>query len=188
METSKSLPRGLKKNLSDNIKKSIKSSPSAAVKALLLLYSFQTMDEKDKALTLHSNSVGFNAYDAAFLTDLARKVLSGVKLSSRQLQALQNSLIKYHRQLLPFAIKKWEVSKMEEKRVLEGKKISQSGFGISDRITFEARSSFEPTQEEVLDLQSSLGYPPQGYGSFRIRSEKEGDIYVTTWRCSASCD
>lgn len=40
------------------------------------------------------------------------------------------------------------------------------------------------SKEKAIELQSDLGYSPLGYGFFDFKT----DLYLTTWKCSHSCD
>lgn len=79
----------------------------AVERALVVIYNRQTEEEKIASNTLEDNKKGFTAYDAEFLSQLALVVLSGRRLSKKQLFVIRktdkrgNSRIgKYWKQLL----------------------------------------------------------------------------------------
>lgn len=59
----------------------------------------QTPDERDVLRTFHSNGIGFNAFDAEFLTDVANSSKEFGSLTSKQAQAVAKRLKKYVYQL-----------------------------------------------------------------------------------------
>ena len=75
-------------------------------RALVVLYGFQTKDEKIDGSTTHHNQMGFNAFDAEFLSSLAKWVLSGKRLTEKQLKMAQKRIGKYSGQLLRVAQEK----------------------------------------------------------------------------------
>lgn len=79
------------------------SKPAAVTRALLAIYALQTDEEKAAKATRNNNGVGFSAYDAEFLTDIALKVKRGYTLSKGQLDATRNKMKRYHRQLAEIA-------------------------------------------------------------------------------------
>ena len=77
------------------------------LKALALLYSLQTSDERIYQQTVEDNGVGFNATDAEFLTSVAEQMLvRGKGVSEKQLNLIQVKLRKYQRQINTFGIDK----------------------------------------------------------------------------------
>lgn len=82
------------------------SAPAVRV-ALATLHARQTTDEQRGGTTRHRNGQGFNANDAAFLSDLAERVTHGHRLSARQNNAARQALVKYAGQLLASGVD-WE--------------------------------------------------------------------------------
>lgn len=77
-------------------------------RSLIQLYRRQTGDERDQHTTVEDNGVGFNAFDAAFLTDVAQWVErstypEGQRLTERQRNAVRKALRKYAVQLTRIA-------------------------------------------------------------------------------------
>ena len=84
-------------------------------RSLMVLYARQTSDERSQQATVEVNGVGFNRYDAGYLTSLAEQVrdnagnprsqyhTEGQRLSPRQRTAARNKLKKYVRQLVDHA-------------------------------------------------------------------------------------
>lgn len=74
-------------------------------RSLLYLNGEQTEDERKNHTTIEANGVGFNAFDAEFLTSLAEQVEDssypeGRRLSRRQRDVARKRLRKYVRQLV----------------------------------------------------------------------------------------
>ncbi len=57
-----------------------------AIQGLLRIYQQQTSMERQEGVTKDANGVGFTAYDAAILTDLAKFYLKNGRLTKKQLQ------------------------------------------------------------------------------------------------------
>ena len=71
------------------------------------LYDRQTADEQQSSSTKHHNGRGFNAFDADFMSSLARQVRinkdKGTILSPKQLKYARKCLKKYVNQLVEIA-------------------------------------------------------------------------------------
>ena len=92
------------KEIADRLEK----SDVMVERSLLQLYHRQTADEANSNATIEDNGVGFNAFDAAFLTDVARWVEQstypeGQRLTPRQLPHVRRGLRKYVGQLTRIA-------------------------------------------------------------------------------------
>lgn len=71
--------------------------------ALKHLYTCQTEDEKNAGATQDHNGVGFNAYDADFLTSVCKQLLDRGTLSPKQKEVARKKLKKYKKQLVALA-------------------------------------------------------------------------------------
>lgn len=87
----------------DYIQKMVSTEPKWTVAAILALYERQTEDEKAEGSAKVYNRMGFNKFDAAFMTSLAEQLLADKFLSAKQLGAAQKVLKKYAGQLLRIA-------------------------------------------------------------------------------------
>jgi hypothetical protein len=74
----------------------LERNPLAVARALVVIYEFQTEDEKATATTSHANGMGFSGRDAEFGTSLAEKVIKGWT----QINAGRRMVKKYWRQLV----------------------------------------------------------------------------------------
>src|SRR4051812_5892481 len=68
-------------------------------KMLAALYARQTESEKETKLTFHENGVGFNGFDAPFLSDVAERSKPFKNLTESQAVAVAKRIKKYIRQL-----------------------------------------------------------------------------------------
>ena len=76
-------------------------SDTAVVRALQTLYARQTADERQDKATRVRNGRGFNARDAAVLTDIAQKLPRyDNRMTERQLALVRGRIVKYAGQLL----------------------------------------------------------------------------------------
>lgn len=78
----------------------LKTNDKAAVKALLVIYSFQTQSEQASDATKEHNGVGFTGLDAELLSSFAKFYQRAGFLSDKQMEILRNKITKYWRQLL----------------------------------------------------------------------------------------
>ena len=65
---------------------------------LLIVYDYQTGQEKGELTAKKRNGVGFNKADAPILSELAEKFLSDGFLSSAELKTVSERIAKYHKQ------------------------------------------------------------------------------------------
>lgn len=102
----------------------LENNDRAVVSALKVLYSRQTTDEQQIGATKESNGRGFNARDAAVLTDIAQKLPRyNDRMTHRQILLVRGRLRKYVGQLLEEIELK---GGMVDKRVQSKPKLQQS--------------------------------------------------------------
>ena len=65
---------------------------------LLIVYDYQTGQEKGALTVKKINGVGFNKADASILSELAEKFLRDGFLSSTELKTVSARIAKYHKQ------------------------------------------------------------------------------------------
>jgi hypothetical protein len=70
------------------------------IRGLVAIYRGQTSEEQNINQTVDHNGVGFGAFDAEFLTGMAKLVLDGRGLSKKQMDAVRKAMIKYAGQLV----------------------------------------------------------------------------------------
>jgi hypothetical protein len=75
----------------------------AVERGIVAIYNKQTESEQDTESTREHNGVGYNGTDAAFMSSLAKQLLSGRTLSQKQLEAGRRCLMKYAGQLTKIA-------------------------------------------------------------------------------------
>lgn len=119
------------KQWEEYLKDLLKSNNKALVKALILIYQNQTIDEQECKESIEENGIGFNKIDAESLTAYAQKVLKGEKLHQRQLVYLKRTLPKYWRQLMVISKKNMQKQKLKDKEQEEIEK------EIQEQITLE---------------------------------------------------
>ena len=94
-----------KKQIEGAIREQITTKESQAVKAMLRIYEYQTVDEQINGDVCTLNGVGFAGTDAELLTSFCKRVLKGNQLSEKQLAILFKKIGKYAGQLTRQAIK-----------------------------------------------------------------------------------
>lgn len=83
----------------EEVKKCLDTNERFVYAALMFLYNKQTDEEKVKGNTSEHNGVGFNAYDAPFLSAIARSYLEYGHLTKGQKEKTIPLLKKYSKQL-----------------------------------------------------------------------------------------
>ncbi len=73
------------------------------MRAIWVLFERQTPSERASRTTIEDNGIGFNAFDAEFLTSLARQVDERGWLSPRQIKSGRRAVMKYAGQLVRIA-------------------------------------------------------------------------------------
>lgn len=101
----------------ESIKELLLTNDTAVKRAIGVLYSFQTEDEKEVDLTIHPNKKGFDAWDARELSKLAKKMHSTDGVSQEEINCVRPRLLKYANQLARVANEN-EAIKAEEQMVL----------------------------------------------------------------------
>jgi hypothetical protein len=76
------------------------------LRGLLAIYHKQTAAEQAARQTAESNKVGFTAYDAEFLSGMAKLIEEQRTLSAKQLDTVRSKMVKYAGQLVEIAIHK----------------------------------------------------------------------------------
>ncbi len=114
------------------ILQAIATNKVAVARSIKAIYQYQTTSEQSSKSTSEENGMGFNAFDAEFLSSLAQSYNANGGLTERQVEAGRKKIVRYIRQLegvgfenlfLGIEDESWE--KMERKReiIKEEKKI-----------------------------------------------------------------
>lgn len=89
----------------DEIRELVQKNDKVLCKALMKLYSYQTAGEKSLNSTHEYNGVGFNRFDAKFLTSVCKWYEEKGFLTEGQKTAVRSTLRKYTKQLTKIANK-----------------------------------------------------------------------------------
>lgn len=81
------------------LKKKLSTDEAWALRALVKIHEFQTMDEQASGVTREANSVGFSGCDAEFLTSLTRQYLTRGSLSPKQVGFVFKKMPRYWGQI-----------------------------------------------------------------------------------------
>lgn len=87
----------------DEIKDLLKNNDRAVVRGIVRIYELQTVEEQTAEQTRNKNGVGFGAFDAAFLSSLAKQIQQGHTLTQNQLKFARPKMLKYAGQLARIA-------------------------------------------------------------------------------------
>lgn len=89
-----------KKEQREYLREMLSSNERWAIKALLLIYDYQTEEEKQVETTSDLNGVGFTGTDGEILTSFANQYLRKGTLSPRQKEIMMPKMKKYWQQVL----------------------------------------------------------------------------------------
>ena len=92
----------MKAELTSYIKNQLSTNPAWAVRALVKVYTLQTLDEQATGQTANLNGVGFSGIDSKILSSFAEQVNKGRNLSPKQMAIVFKKMPRYHRQVLSF--------------------------------------------------------------------------------------
>lgn len=93
---------GYPEHTKHSVREKLSTDETWIKQALLLLYSYQTEDEKENEATAEQNGKGFNYEDASKLSYYAENIRRGKPLTELQLQEAKNRLPKYAGQILKY--------------------------------------------------------------------------------------
>ena len=81
----------------------LRTNDKAVLRGLLVVYSFQTKDEQGLSATVIHNGVGFNSFDADFMTSVAKQYKELGRLTTTQMRLVRKVIVKYAKQLTDVA-------------------------------------------------------------------------------------
>lgn len=87
----------------EEIKELVQTNDTVLYGALKKLYACQTADEQNTKETKEHNGVGFNGFDAEFLSSVAEFLLKRGFLTEKQKMYTRRKLVKYNKQLTKLA-------------------------------------------------------------------------------------
>lgn len=87
----------------------LKTNDRALLKAITVIYDFQTEEEKLKGAAIDENDRGFGKVDARDLGHIAEKIRANIPLTEGELARARNKMPKYWQQLM--AVSKAQTSR-----------------------------------------------------------------------------
>jgi hypothetical protein len=84
-------------------KEKVASDPRWTERAILAIFKLQTPEEQQHEQTVEHNNIGFTGADGEYLSSLAKQLLKGYHLSTKQLAIAQHKMPKYAGQLCDIA-------------------------------------------------------------------------------------
>lgn len=96
------------------LKDLLKTNDKALLRAIVLVYDNQTLEEKDKGESIEDNCIGFSKIDAKEMGDIARKIKANKALTKGELAKSRNKMQKYWKQLMIISKKQAEAKLAEE--------------------------------------------------------------------------
>lgn len=88
--------------VAEYIKNQLATNQAWAVKALVKVYTLQTLDEQVTGQTANLNGVGFSGIDSKILSSFAEQVNKGRTLSEKQMKIIYKKMPRYHKQVASF--------------------------------------------------------------------------------------
>lgn len=85
------------------IKAKLEEDDKWLCRALIAIYRKQTLEEQNIENTKNLNKVGFNKFDAQFLTSLAKSFMKWGSLTPKQMRYCRKKMSKYSSQLCKIA-------------------------------------------------------------------------------------
>ena len=85
-----------------SIKELLLTNNKAIERAILVIFSNQTLSEQNSNQTVSANGIGFNSFDAPILSSFATQLQEGRHLSVKQLNIARKKIVKYSNQLLEY--------------------------------------------------------------------------------------
>lgn len=101
----------------DYLKNLLKTNDKALLRAIVLIYDNQTLEEKTKGKSIDDNHVGFSKIDAKEMGDIARKIKAKKPLTRGEIVKSRNKMQKYWKQLM--IISKEQTKAKEEAKLIE---------------------------------------------------------------------
>lgn len=96
-------PCKTKKERIEKIRALLRENDKAVMRGIVAIYKRQTDEEQSSEITREHNGIGFGAFDAQFMTSLAKQILSKGFLTQTQMAVGRNKIIRYARQLASIA-------------------------------------------------------------------------------------
>ena len=99
--------KNCKKNWTvEEILEKLRTDDRWVIRGLLALYNNQSYDEVKDRSTHLLNKVGFNAFDADFLTGMVERYKDGKYFTEKQMMVIRKRILKYSKQLTKIANEK----------------------------------------------------------------------------------
>ena len=92
----------MKMKVAEYIKNQLATNQAWAIKALVKVYTLQTLDEQATGQTSNLNGVGFSGIDSQILSSFAEQVNKGRNLSAKQMAIVFKKMPRYHKQVASF--------------------------------------------------------------------------------------
>lgn len=119
----------------DEIKALLTDSNVFVQRAVVKMLERQTSAEAAGGYTHDANGIGFSAFDAEFLTSIAKQVMDGKNLSEKQIASARKSMLRYARQITEIANE--NVTPEQIKTHKEEKRIAKRNAKRAEKVSLE---------------------------------------------------
>lgn len=114
----------------ENMQELLDTNDRAVERGLVAIYRLQTDGERASRTTTNSNNVGFSAFDAEFLSEIAEKCIRWRGLTPGQIRAVRPKVRRYWRQLCDIANAKQEHPDIVESRAFSAAEAAAEAHAI----------------------------------------------------------
>jgi len=108
-----------KTSVREYLKSKLETDEKWALKGMLRIYDYQTLDERAQGNTCHNNDVGFSCVDSKILSSFAEQYQIRKFLTPKQMQIVMKKMHKYWNQLLRISDEKVLLRTMVKDGVLK---------------------------------------------------------------------
>jgi hypothetical protein len=150
-----------------------------ALRALELIYSYQTSDEQEHECTSYRNDMGFNGADAEFLSSLAKQYETKKFLSDKQMIYVYKKIPKYAGQVIASS----DLEKINEMIIASDFKVEKKvkKEKVSESSTPSSRKAIKDAQWRVIsDFEDKYKNDNKTFDS-RDHASQYTDMMMEWW-------
>jgi hypothetical protein len=158
----------------EQIKEKLATNQQWLERAVLAIYARQTAAEQTVEETVDLNNQGFNAFDAKYLTYIAKWLQSGKHLDGRHLEKTRTRMQKYCRQLT-------EIANAKETATVAAPVPTEELLSPETIEKLTAKKIAVEASELGQEVESPLTFQGREYNIFSEDYDVEGDIISWTF-------
>lgn len=117
----------------------LRTNDEALLRSVVVIFESQTLEEVYSYKSLENNGVGFNKFDAEFLTGIAHKIKLRKRITDEEMHILRTKMPKYWKQLM-------NISKENVKK----KKLNDANYQMSIELEIKRKEEMNRCLEEGI--------------------------------------